>query len=109
MSIEREFLALMPSTVTVFEKQSRDAYGKPSFANAGTHLRCRITRSDKKVINADGDEVVEEGRIYVYGTSTITTDDRLILPDSTVAIVLSIATLNDETGPHHTVIGFGRA
>lgn len=107
MTIESEYLALMPSTVTVYAKSSRDAYGKASFSGTGTSLRCRIQMDKKVTTDAENRTVTQDGTIYVYGTTTVSTDDRLVLPDGSDKLILSVETRNDESGPHHTVIRFG--
>jgi len=108
MTIDPQFLQLMPSIVTWYQKSSRDAYGKGSFAATGTAVRCRIQQSSKMSRDSEGKEVNEIGSVYVYGVSTITVDDKLVMPDGKVAVVLTVETRNDESGPHHTVIRIGQ-
>lgn len=109
MSLDPSFLDLMPSTVTLYAQSSRDAYGKQSFSGTGTAVRCRVVPESKVMRTADGREVVSTGRVLCYGTPTVTTDHRLVLPDGSDAIVLGVQVQNDEDGAHHTVITFGAA
>jgi hypothetical protein len=109
MTIETGFLALMPSTVTVYAQTARDSYGKQTFASTGTTTRCRIQLTAKTVRDANGNEVLSSGVIYFYGTPAIDTTSRLVLPDGTDGIVISSKVQIDGTGSHHTVVVFGGA
>lgn len=105
--IESAYLDLMPSTVTIFDKSSVDAYGKMSYPATGTTVRCRIQETGKVVKNADYVDVYEVGSIFFYGTPTITTESKIVLPDGKSPLILSIRVHNDESGPHHTTVSFG--
>ena len=108
MTIESAFLSMMPSTVTIYGKTSRDAYGKVTYGGSGTDVRCRVV-PENRVVRTDTDvEVFEDGRIYCYGTPTVSYDDKVLLPSGEQVTVVSILVQYDETGTHHTVIGFGR-
>lgn len=109
MTIEAAFASMMPSTVTVNAVQSTDAYGKRVFAGATTSLQCRIQTTRRMVITEDGKEVPVEGTVYVFGTSTVTANDKLTLPDNTVVPIVSVETRNDDKGSYVTVISYGRA
>lgn len=109
MTIEAAFSSMMPSTVTVNAVQSTDAYGKRVFAGASTSLQCRIQTTRRMVITEDGKEVPVEGTVYVYGTSVVTVNDKLTLPDNTVVPIVSVETRNDDTGAYATIISYGRA
>lgn len=109
MTIDPAFLELMPSTVTSYGVASRDAYGKATYAASGTTLTCRIQRNSRQTRDNEGKEVLEIGQVFVYGTTTISTGDKLVLDDGEVVQILSVETVNDEDGPHHTVIRFGSA
>lgn len=108
MTIEAAFLDLMPSTITLYSQSSRDAYGKQTFSGSGTAVRCRVVPTSDVVRTPDGREVIAAGRVYCYGTPTVTVDSRLVLPDGSDAIILSVQVQVDETAAHHTVITFGR-
>lgn len=109
MSLDPAFLDLMPSTVTLYAQSTKDAYGKQAFSATGTAVRCRVVPENRVMRTDDGREVVSTGRVLCYGTPTVTTDHRLVLPDGSDAIILGVQVQNDETGPHHTVIMFGAA
>jgi hypothetical protein len=107
-SIEPAFLELMPSTVTINSVSSTNEYGIRTFGSSTT-VSCRIQKSSRLVITEDGKQVPEEGRVYCYGTATVTVNDKLTLPDNTVVPILSVETRNNEAGAFVTVISFGRA
>jgi hypothetical protein len=109
MTIEAAFLELMPSTVTWYGVQSTDAYGKRTFSGASNSQRCRIQQTQNMTRDAEGKTVIEDGKVYFYGTSTIGINDRLLLPDGTEHVILTVETRNDEDGAHSTVATFGRA
>jgi hypothetical protein len=107
MTIESVFLTMMPSTVTVYIKSSRDAYSKPSFSASGTGVRARV-QEDRPVTSGEVREVTESGTIYFYGNPTVSVDDKIVLPDGTNVKVTMVTVMNDEVGPHHTVVRYGR-
>lgn len=109
MSLDPAFLDLMPSTVTIYPQSSRDAYGKQVFSGTGTSVRCRVVPEIKVIQTPDAREVVSAGRVICYGTPSVNTDSRLVLPDGSNAIVLAVQVQNDEEGAHHTVVTFGAA
>ena len=99
----------MPSTVTIYGQSSRDAYGKQAFSATGTTVRCRVVPEIKVMHTADAREVVAAGRVICYGTPSVNTNSRLVLPDGSDAVVLAVQVQNDEEGAHHTVVTFGAA
>jgi hypothetical protein len=111
MGISAEFLSLMPDTLTVFSQSAVDKYGKRTFSGSGTSIRCRvqydINQSGGGAQGSDGRLATPTGKAFLYGDYNITTDHRLVLPDSTEAIIRSVNRAGDENGAHHTVINFG--
>lgn len=96
----------MPSTVTVYPKTATDAYGKMTFSATGVATRCRIQPSDNVVTTMDNRNVVARGTIIFYGTPAITADSKIVLPDNTVPLILTIQVHNDDTGTHHTTVTY---
>lgn len=109
MTIESAFLDLMPSTVTWYSQTSRDAYGKDTWSGTTNTQRCRIEKSKGLTNTDDGQSVDEDGTVYFYGVSTIGINDKLVLPDGSTRIVLTINTHNDGDGSFVTVLTFGKA
>lgn len=109
MSIEAEFLTLMPSTVTLYSNSSIDKYGKRAWSASGTDYRCRIEDDNKLLRTESGREVVITGRVYVYGVpASMTTDWKIVLPDGSSPVIHTVTVQNDQSGAHHAVIEFGR-
>ena len=85
-----------------------DAYGKVSPAEIGSELRCRIQQKDQRYATENNRDVFENGTIIFYGSVDITTDSKIVLPDGSSPIVLSVTHHNDEIGGHHTTVTFGK-
>jgi len=108
--IEKDFLELMPDTVTIYNHtgtmnqwgSSTDSYA------AGVTYNCTV-RSHGDVIRTKIDEqqVVERGVIYIWGTPTVTTFDKVVLSDGQIVRVLYIETKWDESAIYMVVIHFG--
>lgn len=97
---------MMPSTVTVFSKTATDAYGKFTFSASGTAVSCRIQPSNNVTTTMDNREVVARGTIIFYGTPAITTDSKIVLPDGTIPLIVTVQVHNDDTGTHHTTVTY---
>lgn len=86
----------------------KDKYNKRTFDTArsvsGRLIFETVLRKD-----AEGRDQVETGRFITAGppTTPITLADKMTLPSGKVAIVQSVDPINDENGPHHTVVRFG--
>jgi len=106
VTIEAAFLEMMPSTVTVYPKTATDAYGKFTFSATGTAVRCRIQPSDNVMVTVDNRNVFAKGTIIFYGTPTITADSKIVLPDNTVPLILTVQVHNDDAGTHHTTVTY---
>lgn len=109
MTIDAAFSAMMPSTVTVNAVASTDAYGKRTFSGTTTSIQCRVQQARRMVISEDGQQIPVEGSVYCFGTSNVTVNDKLTLPDASIVPILSVETRNDESGAYVTVISYGRA
>jgi hypothetical protein len=108
MAVDADFEELMRDTVTVYPQASVDKYGKRTFSSTGTQYRARLVWGSRVVRDSKGREVIEAGRAIVYGVADEVTDDyRMTLPDGQDVTITSFTTVNDEDGPHHSVIGFG--
>ena len=100
---------MMPSTVTLNAVSTTDAYGKRTFAAAGTSIQCRVQTARRLLITEDGKSIPVEGTVYCFGTSMAKINDKLTLPDGTVVPIVAVETRNDDTGAYATVISYGRA
>ena len=110
MGISREFLPMMRDQIVLNAQSSIDKYGKQSFATGGASFQARLIWSERILRDKDGREIVEAGRALVFGSvaASATPQWRLTLPDGTQPKITSLATLQDEEGNHHSVIGFGQ-
>ena len=108
MTIEAAFLDLMPSIVTVYPKTSIDAYGKVAVSSTGTQHRCRVQETTQKYRQDHNRDEFEVGTVIFYGVVDITTDSKIVLPDGTSPVILTVNSHNDDLGGHHTTITFGK-
>lgn len=108
MAIESDFLELFSETVTLYPPATLDKYGKRGFSASGVTACAHLVAEVELARDQDGREVTQTGKIYVYGTPTVTNDYRLVLQDGTEPIIISVDQPHDQNGPHHTVIRIGR-
>lgn len=106
MGVPRDFSEMMPHTITVATASTLDKYGKQAFGTTASY-QCRLVYQNRITRDNDGREITESGRAIVYGVATATVKDKITLPDGRTPLVTSVATIKDENGDHHTVIGFG--
>ena len=107
MGIERDFYEMMPHTITLAAQSGIDKYGKPSWGS-GSSYRCRLIFDQKMMRDAEGREVVRQGKALLYGYDlSADVKYRLTLPDGTTPKVITVKQLKDQNGDHHTEIGFG--
>lgn len=109
MSIERDFTSLMGSTVVVYEMSGLDKYGKRGHALTGSIYSARVQPTSRMTRDAQGREVAVVGDIYICGAPAVTTDHKISLPDGSTPVILGVRVVNDEAGPHHTVVMVGGA
>jgi hypothetical protein len=109
MAIESDFLELFSETVTLFPPASVDKYGKRTFSASGVTASAHLVSEVSLTRDGDGREVTEIGRVYLYGTPTVTTDYRILLGDGSSPVIIGVDTPYDQNGPHHTVVRIGRS
>lgn len=108
MTIETEFLSMMPSVVTIYPNTALDAYGKQSHSATGVQVRCRIMENTQRYATERNRDYQENGTIIFYGTPTINNDSKIVLPDGSSPVILSVKVHNDDVGAHHTTVTFGK-
>lgn len=110
MGISREFLPMMREQIVLNAQASIDKYGKQSFATGGASFQARLIWSERILRDKDGREIVEAGRAILFGVvaASATPSWRITLPDGSQPKITSMATIEDEDGDHHSVIGFGQ-
>lgn len=102
-----DFSDCLTSTVNIAPVSSKDSYGKPTYG-ADVPYSARISERRVKVRDAQGEEVVADGKI-VLGTSVVVPlDSRITLPDSSTPVIIAVNRAYDEGGLHHTRVFFAR-
>jgi len=111
-----DFLELLQQTVTLAAFSSQNIYGTATYASGVTY-KARIVKRPHRVRNNSGETVVAKGEVW-FGPPTadltdstpptITTQDRITLPDASTPIILSVDVVSDDSGGyHHTKVHFG--
>jgi len=109
MTVPGDFLPMMLQTASVAAQTGLDNYGKPSYSASPTAYRCRIIWQERIRRDAQGQEIIEAGRaILTEAAASVTPTHKLTLPDGTTPKIVSVATIQDEDGDHHSVISFGQ-
>jgi len=101
----------MTDTVTVYSASTLDNYGKRSTSATGTTYACHIVSKMNRKRDASGQQKTNEGKLYTVVSNTIAVGDRLVLPDSTEPLVISVSRIKYPTpsgsAVHNTVVEFG--
>jgi hypothetical protein len=108
VGIESDFRELFSETVTLFPPTATDVYGKRTFSASGVSACAHLVSDVSLTRDLDGREVTEIGRVYLYGTPTVTTDYRILLGDGSSPVIIGVDVPHDQNGPHHTVVRIGR-
>jgi len=110
MSIEQQFEELFSEQVTLLPKLSVDKYGKRTNAASAVPIAAHLVAETTLSYTPDGREVVETGKIYLYGYyPNIDTDYALVLSDGSRPVIIGVDTPHDQNGGHHTVIRIGKS
>jgi len=101
---------LFDRTVTLEAYASQTIAGKPSYS-AAVSYKARIMMKDVGVRLANGTVVVGRGKIYLSEVVSASVRDRLTvpvdLPGDVNPPILSVSTVDDETGGCYTVLVIG--
>lgn len=110
MSWEREFLDLMPSSVTVAHLASRSVTGTVTYTTTASTYRARIVQKQHQVRDSQGNTVMAAAVMWIASTGTINATDRIRIPagsGSTAPPILAVESFPDEDGTHHYKIHLG--
>ena len=107
MSFESDFLSMMPHTITVRARASRNSDGSDTFSTSASSLTARVVTTRKWVRNSEGVAVQASQEAWVASTGTLAVDSRYTLPDGTSPPVLAVESFPDESGTHHGHLLFG--
>jgi hypothetical protein len=107
--IESEFRELFSEQVTLLPPVAVDKYGRRTHvaASAGSVAAAHIVAETKLSRDAEGRDVTETGRVYLYGDFNVTTEHLILLPNGASPVIIGVDTPHDEHGPHHTVVRVG--
>lgn len=107
MTFADQFAEIMNDTIVINAANSTDKYGKRGFATQGTsYTNCRVMTGQKLIKDAQGREVIENGRVIVLGQVAVNIGDKVTLPSGNTPTVILIDDVSDQSGTHHTVIHF---
>jgi hypothetical protein len=102
--VERDFLEMMPFTVTVRPHTGqRDRTGKPIFGAARTP-KCYIEGRIQTVKNASGQEEVSSEAVYLFDVTPVSNEDEVTMPDGRKPGIITILSLADEKGAYGVVL-----
>lgn len=107
MGIEANYRELFSESVTLYAPSGIDVYGKRSWSGS-VSVPAHLVAEAALTYDPDGREVVQTGKVYLYGPQTVTTDYRLVLADGSEPIIIAVDTPYDENGAHHTVLRVGK-
>ena len=110
MALEPQYRELFSESVTLFPSASVDKYGKRSHtASASVVVPAHLTAETVLTYTPDGREVVETGKIYLYGYfPNIDTDYKIVLQDGASPVIIGVDTPHDNVSGHHTVVRVGK-
>ncbi len=102
--------SLMPLTVTV-EKVlpgQYDGYGNPKLSGVVKTYKARQQLRDQRLGGIGVEEVTSTMQLYLNCQDVLTADDQITIPgiDLRGKKILRIRLVDDEEGPHHTVVYF---
>lgn len=107
MGLDPALRELFSDYVVLKPRSSIDQYGKPSFSS-GASIPARLVAEYEVIATADARDSVQTGVAYLYGTPTVDITYSMTLSDGSSVIILAVDEDWDESGPHHTVVRFGR-
>ncbi len=109
MAIEPEYRELFSESVVLYPPAVTDKYGKRTFtASASAVVPAHLVAETVLTRSPDGRDVVETGKVYLYGEITVTTDYKIVLADGASPVILGVDTPYDQNGWHHTVLRVGK-
>jgi hypothetical protein len=101
--LDPQLLELLTQTVTVEPFNVRKGDGSPVFGSPVTY-QARVVNSVRSFYHDGQVDLVNWASIYLNYTPSITSEDRVTLPDGTQPIVQSVNSSPDEFGGYATII-----
>ena len=106
MTIEREFLSMMASTVyvTPFKSRSTDGYGKPVYSTGAPKKYFAHAIEDVALIRKmTGQSTQVKHVYYLTSTATVSPQDKFSVDGTTKRIIEAYRVYDDE-GVHHVKV-----
>lgn len=100
----RELRDLAPDTVWREPFGGTDAYARPTYGAAVAVEHCRVTYRNRIARTESGEAVASMVTVYVLSEVSISTKDRITLPDGSVILPIEVRKIPDETGESYTEI-----
>jgi hypothetical protein len=103
----------MSSRVQILARTGLNGYGEAGTFSAAVTYQAHLSGKRRMVRNSEGQEVVSSQAVYLAGAPAVQPGDRIVLSTDDVGStasgalqppILAVERLNDEYGPHHTVI-----
>lgn len=110
MTFADDFRDMCQTPIDVAAFIGRDGYGAPQYGSPVTYPNCRVSYRPtlvRRVGDADTQQVVARGVIWMMTTDRIDPEDRIELPDGTAPPILAIDMPQDEDGESHVKVWFG--
>ena len=104
MTIDTEFLDMMPDTITVVHSAGLNKYAEQQYTDDTEQIRARIVYKTQRVLNQDAELELAKTKIYCYGANALETDDKIVLSDGKLRNILHIDTYPDEDGLYYNTI-----
>ena len=99
--LERGFVEMASTTVSIEPLSTHSGYGAPSFGTA-VEYTAHVEEDVHLIRRNDGQEVLTKFRVFVMSSSAIiSTHDRIEAAGSTELGIAQVLTLNDDEGQHH--------
>jgi len=106
--IDPRFAEMMTDTIIFNAGSTIDKYGKRTYGGTQTTATGRVVYENRLMKDAEGQDIVTTGRVYLYGAyPTLTLADKITLPNSTTPVIVALETKKDTGGNHHTIVHFG--
>ena len=109
MGIESNFRELFSETVTLYAPLTQNMYGGRTYPSASAAVTASAHYVSERELCAspDGQEVLQVGKIYLYGVFTVDETYKLVLDDGSSPPIIGVDQPHDQNGPHHTVLRVG--
>ena len=95
--METAFRALLTETVTHAAYAGQDGYGTPTYGK-GHSRPARVQYTIRRIVNAQGQEVLSRCKVFLDSDASLTLKDRLTLADGTSPPLQLLSPVRDETG-----------